>query len=94
MSNPQLVSKTPLLAVALLEIANVNQLLRMWSEGTAAGQSLLGWVTVHLALWLWWNFYRVLTPNESFAYWGTALGIVMNGMVILTVLYFRFLEGP
>lgn len=94
LSNQSFVSKTPLLSVGLLELANIHQLMRMWREGTAAGQSLGGWILVNIALWLWLNFYLVKTPDEKFAIWGTALGIVMNTMVILTVLYFRLPRAP
>jgi hypothetical protein len=90
-NNPKIVSKTPLLSVALLEIANVSQLRRMWTEGTAEGQSLQGWMCVGLALVLWWNFYRVVTPNEKYARLGTMLGIAMNASVILSVIWFRYL---
>lgn len=81
---------TPMVAVGLLEFANVNQLVRMWTEWTAAGQSLWGWLSVQLALWLWLNFYRVITPNERFAFWGTGIGIAMNMAVCLTVVFFRY----
>jgi uncharacterized protein with PQ loop repeat len=92
-NNPAIVSSTPLVAVGLLEWANLSQLFRMWTEWTAAGQSLLGWISVQLALWLWLNFYRVITPNEKKAIYGTAIGVVMNMAVILTVCYFRYVLG-
>lgn len=77
----------------LLEGANIGQLRRMWVEQTAEGQSLTAWLLVSAALWLWLNFYRVITPDQKFAIRCTAFGIVMNALVILTVLYFRYLEG-
>jgi hypothetical protein len=93
-NNPALVGTwTPILAVACLEWANLNQLYRMWTEWTAAGQSLWGWMSVWVALVLWLNFYRVVTPNERFAFWGTVLGIVMNSAVILSVVFFRYWIG-
>lgn len=90
-NNPKLVATwTPILAVMLLEWANVNQLYRMWTEWTAAGQSLWGWVSVWCALVLWINFYRVVTPEAKWAFRGTALGICMNTCVIVTVIFFRY----
>jgi uncharacterized protein with PQ loop repeat len=89
--NPVYVSKTPLIAVFLLEIANVQQLWRMWAEQTAAGQSIGGWLCVQLALWLWLNFYATFTPDQKFAIRGTQLGILMNASVIGTVLWFRWI---
>lgn len=92
-SNPKWVSKTPIVTTLMLEIANAGQIWRMWSERTAAGQSLIAWVSVNLALMLWFNFYRVLTPNEKWALRGTAAGIIMNWGVILSVVYFRYVVG-
>lgn len=86
---PSLVSKTPLITTFLLEWANLSQLWRMWGEGTAEGQSLMGWVSVNLALILWLNFYLTFNRDQKFAIWGTAFGIGMNTAVIGTVLWFR-----
>lgn len=88
--NPKLVDKTPLLAVALLELANVQQLIRMWTTWTAAGQSIGGWLCVQAALWLWLNFYLVFNRQNKFAIYGTAFGIVMNASVLTTVVLFRY----
>jgi uncharacterized protein with PQ loop repeat len=87
---PALVSKTPIVAVVLLELANVSQLTRMWSTGTADGQSVVGWMCVNVALLLWLNFYLTFTPTQRWAIWGTVLGIGMNTSVILSVLWLRW----
>jgi len=89
--DPKWVGRTPIASVLLLEAANLQQLHRMWTEWTAAGQSLFGWLCVQIALWLWLNFYLVLTPGEKWAIRGTQLGIVLNGAVILTVVFFRLI---
>lgn len=89
-SNRGWVTKTPLATTLLLEGANVGQLWRMWTERTAEGQSLVGWILVWFALVLWWNFYRVVTPDQKIAKWCTALGILMNTAVIATVLFWRY----
>lgn len=91
-SDPKIVSKTGVLTVLLLESANIGQVWRMWTERTAAGQSLGSWISVGLALWLWCHFFRVCAPTERFAYWSTLLGITMNLLVILTVIYWRYLN--
>lgn len=88
-NNPSIVAKTPLLTTFLLEAANVSQLYRMWTEQSALGQSLWGWINVWFALVLWLNFYRVVTPDQRFAFWATAFGVCMNTMVCLTVIHFR-----
>lgn len=89
-NDPAVVDKTPLLTTALLEAANAQQLWRMWSEHTAAGQSLTAWLSVNCALLLWLNFYRVVTPHARWAIVGTAFGVLMNTAVILTVAWFRY----
>lgn len=92
-SNPRWVSKTPILTVFLLEGANIGQIIRMWTERTAEGQSLTAWISVNLALLLWLNFYRVCCPDQRWAFWATAVGISMNAGVILSVIWFRYLGG-
>lgn len=88
-----LVSKTPFVTTLLLENANVQQLWQMWRTRTAAGQSLWGWMMVGGALWLWCNFYRVICPKEKAALRCTQLGVLMNLLVILTVIWFRYGRG-
>lgn len=90
-NNPAWVSKTPLLTALLFEGANVHQLWQMWTEHSALGQSPWGWLQVNLGLWLWLNFYRVVTPQAKWAIRATVGGIVVNALVILSTLYFRSL---
>jgi hypothetical protein len=85
------VLRTPIITTFLLEIANVQQLWQMWViDHSADGQSLTGWLSVQAALWLWLNFYRVITPEARFAIWGTRVGIALNMTVCLSVLYWRY----
>lgn len=84
------VLRTPVLTTLLLESANVQQLWRMWTEHTAAGQSLTAWVCVNIALLLWLNFYLVITPEAKWAIRGTAFGVCLNAAVILSVFYWRY----
>jgi hypothetical protein len=86
-----LVARTPLATTFLLEYANAGQLVRMWSEQSALGQSLWSWLSVGLALALWWNFYRVMLPGDRFARRCTAFGLVMNAAVCFSVAWFRYL---
>lgn len=85
------VKHIPIFTTALLEGANVSQLHRMWTERTSAGQSIGGWALVWLALVFWLIYYNVMLPNEKAPKWCTALGIVINSLVIFTVIYFRYL---
>lgn len=88
-NNLKWVGKTPIITSLLLEGANLHQLWRMWAEQSALGQSLLGWIQVNLALILWWNWYRVVTPEQKTAQRMALLGIFINLLVIASVVYFR-----
>lgn len=90
-NNREIVSKTPILTTFLLEGANIGQIVRMWTEWTAKGQSLTAWLMVNLALILWFNFYRLLCPEQKWARYCTGLGIVINSFVCLSVVYFRYI---
>lgn len=92
-TDPKVVDKTPIVTTFLLEAANVQQLWRMWTTQTAAGQSVTAWLSVNLALWLWLNFYFVFNRQNKFAIVGTSIGIGLNALVMLTVLYFRYVVG-
>lgn len=81
--------KAPIPATLLLEYANIGQLIRMWTYRTAAGQSLSSWFAVFLALCCYFQFYRIVTPEQIWARRMALLGIFMNLAVCFTVLYFR-----
>lgn len=89
LSNKDLVAKSPVLTTFLLEWANVSQLWQMWTQQTARGQSLLAWISVQVALWIWINYYRVLLPEHKFPRVATLVGCGLNLLVILSVCYFR-----
>jgi hypothetical protein len=61
----------------------------MWTEKTAAGQSLTAWISVCIALLLWANVYRA--QRMKTALYATLLGVLMNLLVVATVVYWRFL---
>jgi uncharacterized protein with PQ loop repeat len=89
--NHKWVGRTPILTTLLLEAANISQVTRMWTERTAEGQSITAWIMVNLALLLWLNFYLTFTPEQKWAIWGTTAGIFLNSLVILSVVYFRYI---
>lgn len=89
-ADPRWVARVPLLATALLQAANVAQVLRMWSAGSAEGQSLAGWLLVSVALALYYWFYRVCTPEQVWARWASSAGLIVNACVIATILTLQF----
>ena len=80
----------PIAAACLLEYANIGQLVRMWGEHTAAGQSLPAWISVGAALLFYTAFYWVCTPEQRWARLATAVSSFTNIAVIATVLRFRY----
>lgn len=84
-----LVARFPVVTTILLEAANVQQLVRMWTEYSAKGQSLSGWICVNVALFMWFVYYWVMLPDQKLPRYCQAFGIAMNISVVLTVLYFR-----
>lgn len=87
MTEERAIDLIPIATTILLEGANVSQLIRMWTEHTAAGQSLLAWLSVCLALGLWAFYYW--RKGLRTALWATLGGIVMNLAVVASVIYWR-----
>lgn len=83
------IAKTPIVTTLLLEAANASQLVRMWTERSALGQSIVAWMMVNAALVLWFIYYKVMLPEQKLPRYCTAFGIAMNLCVVLTVAYFR-----
>ena len=88
--NKKYVAFAPVAATMLLEYANVGQIVRMWTEQTAAGQSMWSWVAVFLALWCYNQFYRVCLPDQRWAIRMNMVGMAMNVIVVGTIIYFRY----
>jgi len=89
-NDPAIVTYSPIVTTCLLETANVGQMIRMWTHHTAAGQSLVSWACVQVALWLWANFYRVVTPDQKWARFTIKIGIALNFGVMASVAWFRY----
>lgn len=89
-NNKALVSKCPIITTILLEGASVGQIVRMFSEHSAKGQNVWSWLSIDLALLLWWNWYRVMTPEDKIAKLSTVVGMTITTAVVLTVVYFRW----
>lgn len=89
-NNPNVVSKVPILTTALLESANISQIHRMWSEHTAAGQSIVSWIMVNIALILWLRFYYMFNYELKWTRYATIVGIAINACVILSVIKWRY----
>lgn len=90
LNNKDLVKHTPIATTILFESANLQHVFRMVSEHSSAGQSLAGWVTVNVALLLWFNWYRVFTPDNNIVKWTTITGMLLNTVVIGTIVRFRY----
>lgn len=80
----------PIFATILIDLANIGHIQQMFREQSAAGQSLLSYVMILGALFMWEAFYRVRTPDEKAAIWSARIGIAFILMVMCTVIYFRY----
>lgn len=84
------VSRTPIATSLLLDGGAVGQVLRMWREQSAVGQSLVSWIAVVVALVLWANFFRVITPHQMWARVTILLSIALNVGVVISVIWWRY----
>lgn len=89
--NPVWVGRTPIVTSILLDGGAIGQVIRMWKERSALGQSLTSWTAVVLALVLWANFYRVLTPDQWWARFTIKISIALNLIVVGSVIWWRYL---
>lgn len=78
---------TVVLATILLELANIQQLIEVWTKHSSLGHSIGGWLCVNAALLLWINYYRV--KQLKVAMWSTLGGWVLNTSLILSVIYWK-----
>lgn len=90
-SDPSFVKHSPIFSGVVFEYANISQIIRMWTEHTAAGQSLTAWIAVFFGLALYSNFYRVFLPEQVIARVINGMGLLANLAVIVSVIWFRFL---
>jgi hypothetical protein len=81
----------PMGCTGVFIIADCSQIGRMWTERTAAGQSLLGWLTVVISLIGYATFFRVRTPNEKLVFWCTVANAFVVSLIAVTVIYFRYI---
>lgn len=88
-NNPAWVSRTPIATSLLLDGGAIGQIVRMWRERSALGQSLTSWLAVILALLLWANFYRVITPDQFWARATILLSIALNVGIVASIIWWR-----
>lgn len=79
----------PVAATVLIECASFGQIIRMFREGTSAGQSFTSYLLLIAALILWERYYALETPDQKPAVWTARASILVNVFVAAAVLYFR-----
>ncbi len=89
LNDPKIISKTPILSIGLMQISNLFQMYKIWSEKSADGQSLVGWILVEIALFIWLHFYYICCPKETTAIFSNYLAIIINFLVILSIIKFQ-----
>ena len=93
-NDPKIVAWSPVITTGLFETANAGQVVRMWAQHTSAGQSLSSWICVNIALFIWANYYRVITPEQRVVQTTIKIGITLNLFVIFSVVWFRYFAVP
>lgn len=80
----------PVVATVIFEIATIGQILRMFSEQSAAGQEPLSWllVTVGLSGWMFW--YKITIPDHKLVFYSVAVGTAVNSIAFITCVYFKY----
>lgn len=83
----------PVVSIIFIDAANLGHVWRMFAEGTAAGQSLLAWSSVLVALASWLNFYTRVTPGKEgrVARLTTVFGMVVVAVIISTIVWLRYI---
>lgn len=85
----RLIPRIPLVTSFIFATAYVSQVVRMWSERSALGQSVFGWVQVGVALVLFYIYYREMLPDQKLPRYCTVFEIVLVLGIIGTTIYFR-----
>lgn len=89
MFNPKIVSKFPIIAGILFFINSTSQIIKIWTDHSSKDQSLTGWISLTIALFLFLIFYKVCCPKEKYAFWSTVIEILTNLFLIISVIIFK-----
>lgn len=91
LSDPAFCKRSLYAATILFEGGNIGQVYRIWSQGSSLGHNLFSWVGVLLGLCLWYNYYRVIYPEDKLAKGCNVIGIVATSAIIASIIYFRYI---
>lgn len=80
----RIVNYFPVASSVLIESGQCGQLYRMWTQHTAAGQNVWGYVSILVALVLWCFYHR--RNKAKTALYVTMLSCVILMAVIVTIL--------
>lgn len=78
------------MSMAMMEVAVVGQMFRMFRERSALGQEPFSWAVVTLGLSGWVLWYTKMTPEHKVPRYSAMIGCGMNFVGFLTVCYFRY----
>lgn len=91
-NNPKAVKQVPLITMFLFDGGAIGQIIRMWTVRSALGQSLISWIGVSFGLFLWVNYYRIMTPELKLPRYSALFSACINSCVWLTIIYFRYIR--
>lgn len=85
----KLIPRIPLVTSFIFATAYVAQVVRMWTERSALGQSVFGWIQVGVALVLFYVYYREMLPDQKIPQYCTLFEIALVLGIIGTTITFR-----
>lgn len=87
--SPKIVSKFPVIAGILFFSNSLSQIIRIWINHSSKDQSLIGWISLTITLWILLIFYKICCPKEHYMFWSTVVEILVNLFLILSILMFK-----
>lgn len=85
----RLIPRIPLVTSFIFATAYIAQMVRMWTQRSALGQSVFGWIQVGIALVLFYIYYSEMLPNEKIPKYCTVFEIALVLGIIGTTILFR-----
>lgn len=82
-----------MIATGTFIFSDISQIVRMFTEQSAAGQSLWGWISITQALILYAVFFRIETPDKKLVFWCTMVNGFVVSLIAVTIVFFRYIKG-
>ncbi len=88
--NPKFAKNALLLATGCIVFADLGQIYRIWTQGTAKGHNLFSWVLVCFSLLIWYNYLGATHPEDTSSRLCKLFGVLTTLAISLSIIYFRY----